>query len=74
MNVWGWIAASAAALAGLSIGVSLAIARILGSISADLNKMLEEESWASAPLARAVEPQVDDLSPRRTKHRSRARG
>jgi len=67
MTVWGWIAVAAAAFAGLSIGVTLAIAKILGSISAGLNQMLEEESWTSAPVARAVEPPVDDLSPRRAR-------
>jgi hypothetical protein len=76
MTVWGWIAVAVAAFAGLSIGVTLAIARILGSISADLNQMLEDESWTSAPLTRAVDPRVDDLSPRRARrstHRSRTR-
>jgi len=77
MTVWGWIAVAAAALAGLSIGVGLVIARILGSISAGLNQMLEDEGWTSAPLTRAIDPPADDLSPRRAKratHRSRARG
>jgi hypothetical protein len=52
MTVWGWIAVAAAALAGLSIAVGLVIARILGSISAGLNQMLEDEGWTSAPLTR----------------------
>jgi hypothetical protein len=76
MTVWGWIAVAAAAFAGLSIGVGLVIARILGSISAALNQMLEDESWTSAPLTRAVDPPVDDLSPRRARratHGSRTR-
>jgi hypothetical protein len=76
MTVWGWIAVAVAAFAGLSIGVTFAIARILGSISADLNQMLEDESWTSAPLTRAVEAPLDDLSPlraRRAAHGSRTR-
>jgi hypothetical protein len=55
MTVWGWMAVAAAALAGLSIGVGLVIARILGSISAGLNQMLEDEGWTSAPLTRDTE-------------------
>jgi hypothetical protein len=55
MTVWGWIAVAAVAVAGLSIGVGLMIARILGSISAALNQMLENESWTSAPLTREME-------------------
>jgi hypothetical protein len=73
MTVWGWIAVAAVGSAGLSIGVGLGIARILGSISAGLSQMLEDEGWTSAPLTRAV---VDDLSPRRARlatHRSRTR-
>jgi hypothetical protein len=73
MTVWEWIAVAAVALAGLSIGVGLVIARILGSISAALNQILEEESWTSAPLTRALDPPMDDLSPRRATHRSRTR-
>jgi hypothetical protein len=76
MTVWGWIAVAPAAFAGLSIGVGLVIARILGSISAGLNQLLEDENWTSAPLTRAVEPPVDDLSPRRARraaHGSRTR-
>jgi hypothetical protein len=73
MTVWGWVGVAAVGLAGLSIGVGFGIARILGSISAGLNQMLEDEGWTSAPLTRAA---VDDLSPRRArraKHRSRTR-
>jgi hypothetical protein len=55
MTVWGWIAAAAAAFAGLSIGVGFVIARILGSISAGLNQILENEGWTSAPLTRDTE-------------------
>jgi hypothetical protein len=76
MTVWGWIAVAAAAFAGLSLGVGLVIARILGSISAGLNQMLEDEGWTWAPLTRAVEATVDDLSPlraRRATHGSRTR-
>jgi len=76
MTVWGWIAVAAAAFGGLSIVVGFVIARILGSISAGLNQMLEEHNWTSAPLTRAVEPPLDDLSPRRARratHRSRTR-
>jgi hypothetical protein len=52
MTVWGWIAVAAVGLAGLSLGVGLVIARILGSISAGLNQMLEDQGWTSAPLTR----------------------
>jgi hypothetical protein len=71
----GWIGAAAAVFAGLSIVVGLVIARILGSISAGLNQMLEDESWTFAPPTRAFEAPVDDLAPlrarRATHHRSR---
>jgi hypothetical protein len=67
MTVWGWIALAAVAFAGFSIGLGLVIARSLGSISAGLNQMLEEENWTSAPLTRAVDPPVDNLSPRRAR-------
>jgi hypothetical protein len=73
MTVWGWIAVAAAGFAGLSLGVGLVIAKILGAISAGLNQMLEDDGWTSAPLTRAA---VDDLSPRRAgraTHRSRTR-
>jgi hypothetical protein len=74
MTVWGWIAVAAVAFAGLSIAFGFGIARILGSITAGLNQLLEEETWTSAPLTRAVDPPLDDLSPRRARratHRSR---
>jgi hypothetical protein len=75
MTMWGWIAVAAAAFAGLSITVGLVIARILGSISAGLNQMLEDESWTLAPPTRAVGAPMDDLSPLRARaratHRSR---
>jgi hypothetical protein len=76
MTMWGWIAVAAAAFAGVSIAVGLVIASILGSISSGLNQMFEDESWTSAPLTRAVEATVDDLSPlraRRAAHGSRTR-
>jgi xanthine dehydrogenase iron-sulfur cluster and FAD-binding subunit A len=76
MMVWERIAVAALAFAGLSIGLGLVIARILGSISAGLNRTLEDESWTSAPLTRAVEAAVDDFSPlqaRRATHGSRTR-
>jgi hypothetical protein len=76
MTVWGWIAVAATAFAAVSIAAGLVIARILGSISAGLNQMLEDESWTSAPLTRAVEAPLDDLSPlraRRAAHGSRTR-
>jgi hypothetical protein len=73
MTVWGWITVAAAAFAGLSIAVSLVIARILGSISAGLNQMLEEENWTSAALTRAVDQTVDDLSPRRARQATHSR-
>jgi hypothetical protein len=55
MTVWGWIAVAATAFAGLSIGVGFVIARILGSISAGLNQLCEDEGWTSAPLTRETE-------------------
>jgi hypothetical protein len=76
MTVWGWIAVTAGALIGLSIVISLVIARILGSISSGLNQMLDDESWTLAPLTRAIEPPADDLSSRRAtreKQESRTR-
>jgi hypothetical protein len=76
MMVWEWIVVAAAAFAGLSIAVGLFIGRILGSISAALNQIHEEESWTSAPLTRAVDPHLENLSPRRARraaHGSRTR-
>jgi hypothetical protein len=76
MTMWGWIGVAAVAFAGLSVAVALVIARILGSISAGLNQLLEEETWMSAPLTRAVDAPVNDLSQRRasrTTHGSRTR-
>jgi hypothetical protein len=67
MTVWGWIAVAVVGFAGLSIGAGLVIARILGCISAGLNQMLEDEGWTSAPLTRAIDRPVDDLSPRRAR-------
>jgi hypothetical protein len=74
MTVWGGIAVAAAGFAGVSVGVGLVIARILGSISAGLNEMFEDEVWTSAPLTRALDLPIDDLSQRRasrTTHGSR---
>jgi hypothetical protein len=56
----------------LSIGVTFAIATILGSLSARVNQMLEDESWTSAPPSRAIEASVDDLSPLRAPRATRA--
>jgi hypothetical protein len=55
MTVWGWIVVAATAFAGLSIVAGLVIARILGSISAGPNQILENEGWTSAPLTRDTE-------------------
>lgn len=72
--MWGWIAVTAAAFVGLSIAVGLVIARILGSISAGLNLMFEEERWRSAPLTREVQESVDELELRRRSEKRAARG
>jgi len=62
MTMWGWIAVAATAFAGVSIAVGLVIARVLGSISARLNQMFEDESWTTTPLTRdtkrAETPQI----------------
>jgi hypothetical protein len=78
MTVWGWITVAAAAFAGLSIGASLVIARILGSISAGVNQMFEDEGWTSMPLTRETEqpeaPQIGfgALAPNRRSRSSRS--
>jgi hypothetical protein len=71
MTMWGWIAVAAVVFTGLSVAVTLVIARILGSISAGLNQLLEEETWMSAPLTRAVDAPVDDLTARRARQATR---
>jgi hypothetical protein len=73
MTVWGWIGVAAVGLAVLSIAVGLVIARILGSISAGLNQMLEDESWTFAPQTRAFEAPVDDLAPMRARRATQQR-
>jgi hypothetical protein len=70
MTVWGWIAVTAGTLIGLSIVISLVIAKILGSISSGLNQMFEEESWRSAPLTRAVKAARMDERKRRSVRRA----
>jgi hypothetical protein len=74
MTVWGWIAVAVSAFVGLSIAVGLVLAKILGSISAAVNLMFEEEGWQSAPLTREVKESGDELELRRRSERRAAQG
>jgi hypothetical protein len=71
MTTWGWVGIGAGAFLALSLVVALVMARILGSIGSGISQLFEDEAWTSAPLTRAIEPPVDDLSSRRTRQRTR---
>jgi hypothetical protein len=58
MPVWGWIAVGVTFLV-FSIGVGLAVARILGSISREVTALLESEVWAAAPPSRATDEPLE---------------
>jgi hypothetical protein len=60
MTDWVWVPIGAAALIAVSLVVGLALARILGTISAAASRLLDEELWASAPLTRWIGPSAND--------------
>lgn len=66
MAIWAWIAIGATALCVISVLVGLAIARILGEITRQASDLLDEQTWASAPLTRAAKPDPDEESPEAT--------
>jgi hypothetical protein len=75
MPVWAWVAIGASALIGVPLLVGLAVARILGAMTEDALKALDQELWSSAPATREIEAAADDLSERRESRRSqRSRG
>jgi hypothetical protein len=55
MSVWGWVLVAAGAAIVFSVAIALALARILGRIAEDVNELLEQEEWSSAPLTRMLE-------------------
>ena len=55
MSIWDWVAIGIGTAIGVPLLVGLAIARILGSIAADVSNLLDQEEWSSAPLTRALE-------------------
>jgi hypothetical protein len=55
MSIWDWVAIGVGTAIGVPLLVGLAIARILGSIAADVSNLLDQEEWSSAPLTRALE-------------------
>ena len=55
MMVWTWIGVGVAGFLALSLLFGLAIARVLGSIGAEIAQLLEAEGWTSAPLTRDTE-------------------
>jgi hypothetical protein len=59
MMAWEWVAIGVAALIGVSLVVGLGLARILGNITDDASRLLEEVRWASAPWIRWVGPSAD---------------
>jgi hypothetical protein len=71
MLVWVWVAIAAAALIGVPLVVGLAVARILGKITEDAMRSLDQELWSSAPLTRETEAPVDDLAAGRSWRRTR---
>jgi hypothetical protein len=72
MTVWGWIGVATVTFLGLTLVVTLAVARILGAIGHKVSELLDEEAWTTAPLARAAEEPAsvelaeDDLAAERT--------
>jgi hypothetical protein len=60
MTIWAWVAIAVTALAATSLLVGLAIATILGKIAHAASTLLDEESWASAPLTRALDTRPDE--------------
>jgi hypothetical protein len=72
MTVWAWIGVATITFIGLTLVVTLAVARILGAIGHRVSELLDEEAWTSAPLARgadepaSVELPMDDLAAGRT--------
>jgi hypothetical protein len=55
MTLWAWIGVGISGLVALSLVASLAIARILGTISEEITELLDAEPWASAPLKRETD-------------------
>ncbi len=53
MTLWAWLAVGAAGALGVSLLVGLAVGAVLGTIGREIDELVEAESWASAPPARA---------------------
>jgi hypothetical protein len=50
--MWTWVAVGGVALLVLPVVVALAVAKIVGRITEDVSKALDQELWSSAPLMR----------------------
>lgn len=52
MGTWEWISVGVGIAFALSLLFGLALAAVLGSISRDVSRVLEGESWVSGPPLR----------------------
>ena len=56
MTVWGWVAVGIGGFLGVALLIGVLLARILGTIGAEVTRLLEaEDPWASTPLTREKE-------------------
>jgi hypothetical protein len=53
-----WVIVGTGLFFALSVLVGLAIAAVLGRISREISELLENDHWASAPLARDVDEEA----------------
>lgn len=76
MTAWGWVLIGVGSFVTVSLLVAFALARILGTIANEVTELVEQETWASAPLTRAddwpegAEAPEQPVAP--TRHRRRA--
>jgi hypothetical protein len=61
MSIWTWVAVGGVALLVLPVVVALAVTRILGAITEDVSKALDQELWSSAPLMREFDGAANTL-------------
>jgi len=54
-----WVIVGTGLSFALSVLVGLAIAAVLGRIGREISEMLENDHWASAPLARDVDEDAE---------------
>jgi hypothetical protein len=68
MSVWAWVAVGVAVFLAAGGVVLLAVATILGRIADDVQRLLEHEHWAAAPLTREGQRTDDSARSRRQGH------